>query len=209
MDPYATLAVPLDADDAVIRAAYRRLAQKFHPDKGGELEDFRAVQKAYELIGTEDAREYYALNGAEAPTIGHVESEAFNLITGIFSKWLDEQFKGAFGYSDPIDHVRAVLNQELQSIGQAQVQLQNNLKKTGRLKGRFSAGAAEVNIFETRLEEVSRLTEQNLREVEKAADRTRTALALLTSFAYTPEEGMQAPIRTFYIGSGNTTATGW
>jgi len=34
-DPYQTLNVPRDADDATIKKAYRKLALKWHPDKVG------------------------------------------------------------------------------------------------------------------------------------------------------------------------------
>mmetsp|Transcript_35713 Transcript_35713/g.102624 ORF Transcript_35713/g.102624 Transcript_35713/m.102624 type:complete len:134 (-) Transcript_35713:63-464(-) len=37
-DPYEVLGVPRDADDAAVRAAYRRCALLAHPDKGGSEE---------------------------------------------------------------------------------------------------------------------------------------------------------------------------
>lgn len=210
MTPYETLCVPPDADDAAIRAAYRKLAQKHHPDKGGDLNLFREIQKAYDLIGTAEAREYFALHGGEAPCLGHVESEALGQITSIFSNWLDATFKGEPVNSDPIWFVRAALDREMENIARAQRQLQENLKKVKRMRGRFSAGNGEVNVFETRLEEVSSLVEQNLREVQKASDRVSTSLAMLSSFTYTPEEGMKGPaVRAYFITTGTTSATGW
>ena len=35
MDPYKVLQVDSEAEDEVIQAAYRRLAQKYHPDVAG------------------------------------------------------------------------------------------------------------------------------------------------------------------------------
>jgi curved DNA-binding protein CbpA len=50
-DPYVTLGVARDADDAELRAAYRRLVQLHHPDhNGGSAESaqrFEDVQEAY------------------------------------------------------------------------------------------------------------------------------------------------------------------
>jgi hypothetical protein len=50
-DPYQTLGVRRNADDAEVRAAYRRLVQLHHPDhNGGSAEaavKFEAVQEAY------------------------------------------------------------------------------------------------------------------------------------------------------------------
>merc|ERR1712032_1557386 len=50
--PRAVLGVPLDADIAAVKRAYRKLALKFHPDKNRHLrpDQIREVQEAYEKI---------------------------------------------------------------------------------------------------------------------------------------------------------------
>ena len=42
------LGLPDDADVAAIKKAWHRLANKHHPDKGGELEAFLEIREAYE-----------------------------------------------------------------------------------------------------------------------------------------------------------------
>jgi hypothetical protein len=54
--PYELLGVPVDADDATLRAAYRRALREAHPDTGGDAARFHAVQRAWSLIGTPEAR---------------------------------------------------------------------------------------------------------------------------------------------------------
>ena len=49
-DHYKVLNIPEDADDATIKAAYRKLALKHHPDKGGDPEMFKAVANANEVL---------------------------------------------------------------------------------------------------------------------------------------------------------------
>lgn len=44
------LGVDKDATQEEIKTAYRRKAMKYHPDRGGELETFREIQAAYELL---------------------------------------------------------------------------------------------------------------------------------------------------------------
>ena len=54
--PYEVLGVPPDADDAQLRLAYRRALRHAHPDTGGDAARFHAVQAAWELVGTPEAR---------------------------------------------------------------------------------------------------------------------------------------------------------
>ena len=49
-DPYEVLGVPRDASEDVIKKAYRKLAMKHHPDKGGDPEQFKKIQSAYDRI---------------------------------------------------------------------------------------------------------------------------------------------------------------
>src|SRR5436309_8277158 len=52
MDPYKVLQVDPEAEDEVIQAAYRRLAQKYHPDVAGPegVARMTAINVAWELL---------------------------------------------------------------------------------------------------------------------------------------------------------------
>lgn len=50
MDHYSTLGISKDATPEEIKKAYRRLASKHHPDKGGDADEFRKIQEAYEIL---------------------------------------------------------------------------------------------------------------------------------------------------------------
>ena len=62
-DPYETLGVARDADEAAIRTAYRTLAKKHHPDlnpgKADAAERFRAIAAANELLSDPEKRARY------------------------------------------------------------------------------------------------------------------------------------------------------
>ena len=59
--PHDILGVPQDATASQVRKAYLRLALKKHPDKGGDVDEFRILQEAYEALrdggGSEEAKE--------------------------------------------------------------------------------------------------------------------------------------------------------
>jgi len=60
-DYYGILGVPRNASLEVIKRAYRRLARKLHPDRGGDMsaEAFREVQAAYEILVDAEQRRRY------------------------------------------------------------------------------------------------------------------------------------------------------
>jgi len=57
MDPYNILNVSREASDAEIKKAFRKLAAKYHPDKGGDEEKFKQINEAYSTIGTAQKRQ--------------------------------------------------------------------------------------------------------------------------------------------------------
>jgi len=50
MDYYTTLGISKNASDAEIKAAYRKMAMKHHPDRGGDEKKFKEVNTAYETL---------------------------------------------------------------------------------------------------------------------------------------------------------------
>ena len=62
-DPYRVLGVGKDATDAEVKRSYRKLARQHHPDRNpGDAaaeERFKAIQAAYDQIGTAAARKEY------------------------------------------------------------------------------------------------------------------------------------------------------
>jgi curved DNA-binding protein CbpA len=60
-DYYATLGLTPSADAVVIRAAYRALAQRYHPDKAGSSDNARMaeINEAYEILSDPQKRAEY------------------------------------------------------------------------------------------------------------------------------------------------------
>jgi len=62
---YKLLEVSKDASTAEIKKAYRKLAVKHHPDKGGDEATFKDITRAYEVLSDEDKRRQYDRHGEE------------------------------------------------------------------------------------------------------------------------------------------------
>ena len=50
MDYYQTLGIGRDASQEEIKKAFRSLASKHHPDKGGDTAKFQEIQEAYATL---------------------------------------------------------------------------------------------------------------------------------------------------------------
>jgi len=62
---YKELGVEKDASESDIKKAYRKLALKNHPDKGGDPEKFKSIIRAYEVLSDPEKRKSYDQYGEE------------------------------------------------------------------------------------------------------------------------------------------------
>lgn len=69
---YEALGVPRDAPLDDVRRAYRRLAVKHHPDKGGDKETFAAIGEAYGVLSDPEKRAAYDRLGDQ----GYAQAQA-------------------------------------------------------------------------------------------------------------------------------------
>jgi hypothetical protein len=73
MDPYKILGVPVDADEVVIKKAYRRAALRSHPDVSkapDAKERFMEIQEAYSLLSDRSKRSSYDRRAASPAGTG-------------------------------------------------------------------------------------------------------------------------------------------
>jgi len=58
-DYYSILGVSKSASQDEIKKAFRKLAHKHHPDKGGSAEKFKQINEAYQVLSNKEKREQY------------------------------------------------------------------------------------------------------------------------------------------------------
>jgi molecular chaperone DnaJ len=63
MNPYEVLKLQRGATSQQIRESYKTLVRTEHPDKGGDAESFKRIQKAYEILKDESKRSFYDATG--------------------------------------------------------------------------------------------------------------------------------------------------
>ena len=58
-DYYQILGISRDASQDEIKKAYRKLAHKYHPDKGGDEKKFKEINEAYQILSDKEKRSQY------------------------------------------------------------------------------------------------------------------------------------------------------
>ncbi len=92
-DYYSTLGVDKRASQDDIKKAFRKLAQKHHPDKGGDEARFKEITEAYAILADEKRRREYDNYGQSFSGSAHSTGSAQNPFNGFdFS-----QFQQGFG----------------------------------------------------------------------------------------------------------------
>jgi DnaJ family protein A protein 2 len=81
---YKALGLEKGADAKDIKKAYVKLVRKLHPDKGGDPEEFKKVQKAYDILGDAEKRELYDKYGEEGVENGGGPSSAEDMFAAFF-----------------------------------------------------------------------------------------------------------------------------
>ncbi|CAD7934994.1 unnamed protein product [Amoebophrya sp. A120] len=81
---YKLLDVDKNASGPDIKKAYRKLAIKHHPDKGGDPETFKEITKAYEVLSDENKRKLYDQYGEEGVESGGGGSDPTDIFDMVF-----------------------------------------------------------------------------------------------------------------------------
>lgn len=63
MDYYSTLGLKRGASDADIKKAYRSMAMKYHPDRGGDETKFKEISSAYEALSDPQKKKIIDMGG--------------------------------------------------------------------------------------------------------------------------------------------------
>jgi DnaJ-class molecular chaperone len=99
MNHYETLGVSETATQDEIKKAYRKLATKHHPDKGGDTATFQKIAQAYDTVGDESKRAQY--DAQRSGGFGGGEFDPFAHAASMGQGWQD--VSSMFGQGTPFE----------------------------------------------------------------------------------------------------------
>ena len=99
---YEILGIEKDASETDIKKAYRKLAIKHHPDKGGDEETFKKISHAYGILSDSEKRKQYDMFGTYDNSMPQNMPDFNDIFENIFQGGgMGQMFGGMFG--NPIE----------------------------------------------------------------------------------------------------------
>ncbi|ANL36762.1 J domain-containing protein [Rhizobium phaseoli] len=173
-DPYDILGVERDADEAQLKAAYRKLAKVAHPDSGGDSQAFDNLQKAYALLLDPVRRKVYDDTGYDVEFADAAELQALVMIEKLVTDAvLDERAPGSF---DPVAVMQDSLSEELRKARFSKSELERHASRIGLHLERLAKESGRdvlAHMFRARIEAIGKAvaeTEAKIKATERAAD---------------------------------------
>lgn len=97
-DYYKILGVPRTASEEEIKRAYRKLAHKYHPDKGGDAEKFKEITEAYQVLSNKEKRAQYDRYGRVFEGSAPGFDQGFSWSWGFDPETMREKFGEGFDF---------------------------------------------------------------------------------------------------------------
>lgn len=197
-DLYEILGVAKDATKEEIKAAYRKLARKYHPDReGGDKERFQELQRAYMTLYDNRARKKYDETGEDGGTIRPTMTQlAYENLAALFTGVLTENINNIHKL-DIMDFMRSQVNSVMakpeaskKKAEKRVAQLQTVSKKLRRKsKGRRK----HPPIMENVIAEQIRMTRNEISILKEDIKMYKLMIDLLDDYDYE----FDAPIERF------------
>jgi DnaJ family protein A protein 2 len=110
---YDLLQVEPSATAEDIKKAFRKLALKYHPDRGGDQEQFKKLNNAYEILSDPEKRRVYDLQGKEGLSrSGNVSPDILSSIFGQFGGMFPfaNMFGSGFAGGETVRHTPSTIH---------------------------------------------------------------------------------------------------
>ncbi len=194
VDLYAVLGVDKNATSEQIKKAYKKLANKFHPDKPeGDEEIFKRINKAYETLIDPLKRQSYDITGIyEGTDAIHVKSARDSIELAVFN--IINQNEANIEYVDIVQTIKQNIHNDKMTSAENEKKIKKLITRLNKNKER-AAGNLVISAFDKQINgQEDQLTQiLNNRKVLDIADK------LINSCAYRFDEKPEQPVPGFQV----------
>lgn len=202
MNLYDELDVSKDATEEEIKKAFKKKANKTHPDKeGGSSEKFQIVQKAYSVLSNQESRKRYDETGSDKIR-ENTASLAMQELAGIFLEIVDSDID--LTKTNIVEIIRQHINniqvqhsKEIQGTIKKIQRIDIALKRLKRKKKKGNHALIEYTLKNSKVGK-----EQTIRSIEKKIEIGMEMLDLLENYEYEIDAPQEFQPESFIILKG-------
>lgn len=202
MDLYKVLGVQKDANDKEIKKAYYKLSKKHHPDKGGDVNLFRKISEAYEILSDHKKRRIYDEDGI-----------ILNSTEDVIHKWVCEKFKEMIkfwmvanmnGETNQTfqDYMKANLDKAKKDINNKIEEINTKKKKLKKYKD-FAEIESGENLFNSIINELEESMNNDIKELNTTLYKTNVLIEEYNKYKYNESEWVNLGSGSFSTNSTN------
>lgn len=166
---YEILGVPRDADDAAVKAGFRKARSAAHPDRhGGDDELMKQVNRAHDCLTDPERRAIYDATGVDQPSGDQVkelteqllDKQASDSLRILFAQLIDE----VDGW-ELLDAARRLVADQItglqRKIGQAKGRVTKLTKKLGRVRVKPGAPNLVEEVMQAAIDDANEQVEND------------------------------------------------
>jgi DnaJ-class molecular chaperone len=195
---YATLGLREDATQEDVRAAYKRAAQRTHPDKpGGDTKEFRKVKHAYAILVSPHRRAQYDADGTENSADDMPEEQQVFLEVAGLMCTLVEECPDVTAH-DLFERARELIRQQCKNIDAGNAAIRAKAAKFRAAAKRVRYTTAGKNQIAEFFEAQANNTESpSIERNEKLRERCVKIMEFLDGYSYATGEGLDEMLARF------------
>jgi DnaJ-class molecular chaperone len=185
-NPYEVLGVDADATEDDIKTAYKKLALKHHPDRGGKSEKMAEINWAYEVLSDPDKRAHYDRFGYDVEDHSNITPMEQDLL----KIWSDLISSAGFEPKhDFFVSMRKAINSRIQGTQEEISQMEARLPKFRKLRDKVHKKAKgkgkkpeDRTIFHIHLDKTIAAAEDHIKECKGKLELYAEQLQYLEGF---------------------------
>lgn len=186
MTLYEELELPNTCTFDEIKQKYRLLAQKYHPDKGGDEEKFKRIKTAYETLIDPKKRQTYDNTGEyyEDTSISNEVTTRLNNMITYWTKQINPDL------DDLILKMKVDIYQAQTQTNNSIVECQFIIKKLNTISNKIKLKNNGVNLLKNMVDEKIKLLENELSNYRRTLVVFEEMLDILNNYHYSIDEWM-------------------
>lgn len=197
-DLYSVLGIDKSSNKKTIKAAYRKMAKKNHPDVGGNSDKFSLVKKAHDILMDDDRRNRYDTVGDESErSPDNALGNIVNCVAFHFNIALQELSQSGTSplVVDMVQRTKTKINSSITENQKNLRIIRTILDFDKRMMGRFKKKVkGEDNVFESIVLNRIKTLQTNITQMEIAIKTHEEALSMIKEFSYkTDQEPYESP----------------